>query len=284
MSQQTYQLNQPSPMLPSDRNHGYHGKCLRRRHVAGLIVSERVYAAGLEIPAHTHEYPFLCAVLRGASSEASGGKVLECTPRTLLVRPSQLIHSNRVGENGLRFLGIELAPDWSARWDQRSLLPKSTAVLDGVGTGLTRKLYREFRWDDGASTLVLEGLVVGILGEACRATFGTGGRQPPWLRRARDFLHARYRQPPSLTELAHEVGIHPLHLARVFRRTYSCTVGEYVRRLRIDFACCALTDPRYSLVRIALDAGFADQSQFCRTFKRLLGVTPSQYRRETLER
>ena len=46
----------------------------------------------------------------------------------------------------------------------------------------------------------------------------------------------------------------------------------------------ALADPRRSLVGIALDAGFADQSQFCRAFKQLVGVTPSQYRRETLER
>jgi AraC family transcriptional regulator len=210
--------------------------------------------------------------------------VWDCTSSTLFVRPAGLTHANRIGENGLGFLGIELAPAWSARWDQRPLLPKSPAAVDGVGAGLTRKLHREFRWDDGASALVVEGLVLEILGEACRAASVPETRLPRWLRRARDILHARYRQPPSLTELAGAVGVHPLHLARVFRRGYACTVGEYVRRLRIEFACRALADPRRSLVDIALDAGFADQSQFCRTFKLLLGVTPLQYRRETLER
>lgn len=272
-------------MLPPDQNHAYRGQCLRSRHIVGLVLTERVYAAGFEIPRHAHEHPFLCAVLQGASSERCGGKVWECTPRTLFLRPSGLTHANRVGEWGLRFLGIELGPNWLARSDQRSLGPKSPAAVDAVCTGLTRKLYREFRWEDGASALVVEGLVLELLGEACRAASSTADTElPRWLRRARDFLHDRYRQPPSLAELAGEVGVHPLHLARVFRRRYHCTVGEYVRRLRVDFACRALALPGHSLVRIALEAGFADQSQFCRTFKQFLGVTPSQYRRETLER
>ncbi len=271
-------------MLSPDQHHTYGGKCLRSRHVAGLIVSERLYAPGVEIPPHTHEHPFLCAVLQGSSSELGAGKVWDCTAKTLFVRPAQLTHANRVGENGVRFLGIELTPAWSPRWEPRSLLPNRSAAVDGVGTGLTRKLYREFRWNDGASTLILEGLVLEILGEVCRAATLAETRRPRWLLRARDLLHARYREPPSLTELAGAVGVHPLHLARVFRRTYACTVGEYVRRLRIDFACRALADPRRSLVGIALDAGFADQSQFCRTFKQLLGVTPSHYRREIHQR
>jgi AraC family transcriptional regulator len=261
----------------------YQGKCLCSRKLPGLSISERVYVAGLEIPPHTHEHAFLGVVLQGSSSERSEGKTWECTAGTVFLRPSELTHTNRVGEKGLHFMGIELASIWLGHWNQQ-LLPKSGAAVDGVGTGLPRRLYREFRRCDDSSALVLEGLVLEILGETCRAFSATETTVPPWLRRARDILQAQYRRPPSLNELAVAVGVHPLHPARTFRSRYVCTVGEYVRRLRIEFACRALADRSRTLVGIALEAGFADQSQFCRTFKRLVGVTPSQYRRENLAR
>jgi AraC-like DNA-binding protein len=65
----------------------------------------------------------------------------------------------------------------------------------------------------------------------------------------------------------------------VFRRNQGCTVGEYVRRLRLDFAVDALVNPHSSLAEVASAAGFADQSHLTRTFRSYFGVTPSEYRR-----
>lgn len=52
-----------------------------------------------------------------------------------------------------------------------------------------------------------------------------------------------------------------------------------VGRLRVEFACEELSRPDTPLIRIALAAGFYDQGHFCRTFKRLTGITPTAYRR-----
>ncbi len=46
------------------------------------------------------------------------------------------------------------------------------------------------------------------------------------------------------------------HLARTFRRCHGCTVGDYVRRLRMEFACQRLADSEAFLAQIALEAGF----------------------------
>jgi AraC family transcriptional regulator len=78
--------------------------------------------------------------------------------------------------------------------------------------------------------------------------------------------------------LAHDVGVHPVHLAQAFHKSYRRTVGDYVRQLRIEYACHELAASETPIVQIALSAGFCDQSHFTRTFKRLIGVTPSQYR------
>jgi AraC family transcriptional regulator len=55
-------------------------------------------------------------------------------------------------------------------------------------------------------------------------------------------------------------------------------VGDYVRKLRIEYACHELVASARPIVDIALAAGFCDQSHFTRTFKLAVGSSPSQYR------
>jgi AraC family transcriptional regulator len=203
----------------------------------------------------------------------------------LFLRPAGELHADRFGEAGGQIFGIELGTAWPERLSPRQRPLERPAAFEGLCTGLARKLHREFRLDDLASPLIIEGLVLEILGEACRPALSAGERRAPhWLRQARDILHARFAQPPGLVQVADEVGVHPLHLARVFRRTYGCSVGEYVRRLRVEFGCRELARGSLSLVEIALEAGFCDQSQFCRAFKQHVGITPSQFRREARKR
>ena len=102
----------------------------------------------------------------------------------------------------------------------------------------------------------------------------------PWLGDARDRLHADVAARPSLAELAAGVGVHPVTLARAFRRTFGCTIGEYLRRLRIERAAEQLATGTQPLAEIALAAGFADQSHFSNVFRRRVGMSPSAYRRE----
>ena len=54
--------------------------------------------------------------------------------------------------------------------------------------------------------------------------------------------------------------------------------GEYIRQLRVEYACRQLSSSSTALAEIASAAGFSDQSHFSRTFKRQIGMTPSQYR------
>jgi AraC family transcriptional regulator len=82
-----------------------------------------------------------------------------------------------------------------------------------------------------------------------------------------------------MRDLAHEAGVHPVHLARVFRRIEKRTPGEYQQRLQVRAACELLPDPEWPLVVIAAECGFADQSHFTRVFRKLTGTTPAQFRR-----
>ena len=95
-------------------------------------------------------------------------------------------------------------------------------------------------------------------------------------------VHAGSSESLSLSQVARAVNVHPVYLAREFRRHYRCTVGEYVRRTRVEAACREMLKPDSSLAEIALICGFHDQSHFSRTFKRVMSVTPAVYRASLL--
>ena len=144
---------------------------------------------------------------------------------------------------------------------------------------LVVRIYNEFHEIDAASRLAIEGLSLEVMAEALRQQSRSPERlAPKWLEQARALLHDQISERHSIRQIAGSVGVHPVHLVREFRKHYRLTVGEYLRRLRVEFACRKLTDTDTPLIDIALAAGFSQQSHFTKTFKKLTGVTPNQYR------
>ena len=145
---------------------------------------------------------------------------------------------------------------------------------------LAARMYREFAERDGFSALVLESISTELLIAASRQHARKAERRPPpWLQTVKEFLHESFSEPPGLDELAAAAGVHPTHLTRAFRQFEHCTVGDYVRKVRVEYARQRMLSSGEPLVEIALAAGFADQTHFTRSFKRLTGMTPSEFRR-----
>jgi AraC family transcriptional regulator len=176
---------------------------------------------------------------------------------------------------------VEIAPQWLGESPEyRAVLDQPADFQGGPLARLAFRLYREFRGPDIFSPLAVEGLMLEIAAErARRECRPPGAKSPRWLARAEEVLRARFVAPPSLGELACEVGVHPVHLARTFRAKLGCSVGDYGRQLRVEYACQRLSSSDAPLVDIALAAGFADQSHFARTFRRFRGLTPANFRR-----
>jgi AraC family transcriptional regulator len=149
----------------------------------------------------------------------------------------------------------------------------------GRPQALAARMLDELDQDDADSAREVENSFWELLAEIQSATASRPSRpRPAWLDAVRESLNASLQKPPSLNAVAREFGVHPMHLAATFRRHYGCSVGEHVRRQRVDAAREMLENPDLSLTQIASDVGFADQSHLTRTFKRLTGVTPGQYR------
>jgi AraC family transcriptional regulator len=104
-------------------------------------------------------------------------------------------------------------------------------------------------------------------------------RLPHWLAEARQMLDRDFRERLTSAQIAQTVGVHPVYLAQTFQKFFGCGVIEYLLRRRIAFACRELRNTDISMADLAVAAGFYDQGHFSRTFKRLVGITPSAYRR-----
>jgi AraC-like DNA-binding protein len=97
------------------------------------------------------------------------------------------------------------------------------------------------------------------------------------VKRIREYLEDRYQQNVSLDELTRLVGIGPYALIRAFRAEVGLPPHAFLNQIRIDRARHLLRRGD-SLADAAFSTGFVDQSHFTKHFKKLVGVTPGNYR------
>jgi AraC family transcriptional regulator len=256
------------------------GRLVRRRTVGGLSLSETRYAPGTSLPRHSHEHGYFCLIRRGTYREEYGGRQRSCGPLMLAYHPPGELHAEYIGRSEVWSFNIEVTPAWPRSAGAFAPLDRPFDTRHEPLVGLAVRLFHEFSRTDAASTLVIEGLALELLGLSLRAAdLGPAGAPPAWLERVRELLDESCGAPPGLANLAAEAGVHRGHLAAAFRRHFGCSVGDYTRRRRVLLACRQLADTDRPLAAVACDTGFADQSHFTRTFRRIVGVTPAAYRK-----
>lgn len=258
----------------------FYGEVLKSRGGRGLTLTETRYLPHFKIPKHLHHHAYFGFLLQGTFSEFYDQKNIVCEPATLVFHPSEEVHSEYFHNTGGRLFNIEIDSRWLERFDGQHILPKSTIARNGGLTSfLATKLYREFGEFDEVSLLSIDGLLLELLAESYRVDKKSSDHQPSrWLRQVKELLHDKFSEPLALRDIADTVGMNPTYVAQTFRRHFRYTIGEYIRHLRIEFACCEISRSASSFSQIAVMAGFSDQAHFSRTFKKLMAMTPSQYR------
>jgi AraC-like DNA-binding protein len=247
---------------------------------SGLTLIERRYPAGLRMGRHVHGEWRFCLALHGSYTDSWRRSYRTRTPHHLSLHPADEVHTT-VFHSAATCFHVAFTGAWRERLlGAFGIAPEPHEFLTGRVPLVAEQLYHEFHERDAWSPLVLEGLAYELIGFSTRA-LRTERSGAGWVFRARDLLRDRFREPLTLDDIARAVDVHPVHLARAFRREFRCTVGEFVRRARVDLACAEI-DRGSALADVALRAGFADQSHLTRVFRRATGLTPGQYRRRWL--
>jgi AraC-like DNA-binding protein len=110
---------------------------------------------------------------------------------------------------------------------------------------------------------------------------GQESEVPPAFGRALAIIARRFQEPLRIREIAHEAGISPRHLTRIFAEYTGQTVNRYILRLRISHVQRLLVTTNRTILDIMLDAGFSCTTQFYEAFRSQTGMTPRQYRQKT---
>lgn len=247
--------------------------------VGDMFCREVMYPVADSMDAHSHAKAHLVFVLKGTVRSAWRKEAAFNAPGSLFYLPPDEPHANDFVP-GFNSLDIWFAPSW---------LPKSLAPSEKLGQPLQchggapiEALYRltnEVRRPDDLTPLVMESMAIEVLAALIRQEWPEERGTPHWLRRAREVVHADFKSSVTLESVAAAVDIHPAHLSKTFKSHYGQNIGEYVRRLRVEEAKRLLSRSEAPLGDLALELGFADQSHFCRTFKRIAGLTPSEFRK-----
>jgi AraC family transcriptional regulator len=256
------------------------GSTIKRCDVAGFTVREAVYAQGTCLGRHCHASAYLSLILSGGYTEKYTNRESECGEGMLRFLPAGELHENAFAvATTCLLVAMETSVLQRLGDDRVLMLSAPREVVGPVSTWLANRLLREFRTDDDLAALAMEGVLLEMLAESVRALADNGGGNAPgWLRKVRESLEASYLRSHSLNELALLADVHPVHLSREFRRHYQMTIGDYIRKRRVEHASQLLSHSPLPLSEIAKTCGFSDQSHFCALFKRHIGMTPAKFR------
>jgi AraC family transcriptional regulator len=150
------------------------------------------------------------------------------------------------------------------------------------------KLKAEIGNSDPSSRQYAEALSLVLMHELARLERTTSaaarplrGGLPAWQqKRVIEFIEEHLADEISLVVLAELVGLSLYHFARAFTLSFGVPPHRYHMARRVDRARSLLEQPALSVTQIGIQTGFRETSSFTRAFRRLTGLTPTEYRRQ----
>ena len=212
--------------------------------------------------------------------EGTKKEVYNCSAGNLLFHSRFEPHYNIKLEGHARCFHIDFAQNYLD--DLAPNKSKLQGIFNIRNSGinfLCYKVFREAVISDDISGASIHNLSLEILGQLLFTEDTAKTSRPLWVGKLEEILRSGYSEKFSLDELSRELSIHPVHLSRSFSQYFHCTLGEYVRNLRVERSLAFMSYKNLSLTEIASECGFADQSHFLRSFKQIMGVSPSTYRK-----
>lgn len=235
----------------------------------GVSVRTVIDRSQTVVPSHAHDWPVLSLFVLGSyRNETEAGTATISGPSAILYRAGAH-HSNQIGKRGFEQIEIEFDPAWVGR----HFLPDAavTQWINGRGAPALRHLVAAVRRHPDESRL-RENLQC-FLFEAVSAPMPT---RPHWADRVEGLLRTDPTQP--IKALACRAGLHPAWVGSAYAHATGESLSAAAARFRVERAAHLLRESDQSAAGIALEAGFYDQSHMIRTFKVLLGRSPTAVR------
>ena len=256
------------------------------RHESLTVFDFRCAAAPGDAPyEELHESFSLSYVRKGSFGYRSRGRSFELVAGSLLVghRGDEYLctHDHVHGDECLSF---HFAPDWveaiggeAALWRIGPVAPMAELMV----LGELAEAAAEGRSDIGLEELglLLAARFVEVVSGRKQRAPAAGAADRRRAVAAALWIDAHAQDPIGLEAAAAEVGLSPFHFLRLFAKVLGVTPHQYLVRSRLRRAARLLAEDQRPVTDIAYDVGFADLSNFVRSFHRAAGVSPRGFRR-----
>ncbi|WP_269716338.1 helix-turn-helix domain-containing protein [Caulobacter sp. NIBR2454] len=262
---------------PSFSSGAFLGDRSRAIQVAGFKVG--LWRASLPpegVHTHIHEDAHFVLALDGGyhslAHDARTPRGVAFGPGALVWNPPGVEHRDSFERPGGRFLSVSFMPPQGAAQGDPLRLREHCA-----GAAARRLVGRLARLADG-DEIAVEGLVLEMAGAVLTAAELEEDPAPDWLLLADEMIGDLSCQAGlEVREVARQVGVHPVSLARRYRRHFGRSPATAIRLARADRAADLIARGR-DLVETAIVAGYADQSHLTRDFRAIYGLPPARYR------
>ncbi len=245
-------------------------------NVDGNIVSTTQYSK--DEPSrgwHFHESPHVCFVFRGGQMERNSRSSKEQKTNGVYFYRAGEAHRWKSHSSISTSANIELGKGFLGKYGIVESQVEKTIENSLDSKFLVLKIQREMRLNDYASNLAITSLILELFS---RSKTSTNGSVPTWITVLEELLNDRWDEHIPLQELSHATGVHPTTISKHFRKYFYCTLGEYVRKLKIDKSISLIKNSGRSITDIAFQCGFSDHSHFTRNFKEITGFLPKEFR------
>lgn len=256
----------------------YLGVNKRQQAYGGIFMSNTCYHKDIRSDWHHHENPFFSFLLSGGSVEKRKSESIECIPGQVYFYNWQEPHKNTNYQDNTQNFNIELDVDWLKKSGINETAIAGSFVIKSTDIKFTIvKLFKEFVRSDELSEASINLLTLELLNQT--GNIPVTRHKPVWVDQLKEILHDHWSENLGLHQLSGLLQIHPVTISKYFSKYFNCTLGEYVRKIRVDKALALVRLTSLSLSTIAYECGFADQSHFIRVFKYYTGLLPNEFRK-----
>ncbi len=256
----------------------YTGEVIQRVYDNGTIVSVTSYRKrDFDNQRHCHQNTNISFVLHGGC-ELKKKNSRELFPGEIVFNYAGEYHRVKNVAKYSRHINIEIEPTFFTKYklDESYVLTSLDKKLDSKF--LMLKILKELHEPDHFSSISINMMLLELVNHMPKIKYADPSRWPIWMTAVKDYLHDNWNDKISLQELAKVANVHPVTISRYFSKYFCCSLGEYVRKIKIEKALALIKRREQSLTCIAYECGFSDQSHFIRTFKEFTGFLPFAYK------
>ena len=246
-------------------------QCARSLTVGPFTICENIYPADGVQTRHAHDKGSMTLMLAGSLREQVNKREVHARPLSMVVKPVGTEHANRFGGRGAHTLQLRIDDDAATdgvlrdwRWDHCNF-----AVRDFLA------VLRLLRADDRPAAEIAAYDLLSTVGESPMRTPGS----PRWLLDVCAHIDDLLPGSVRVDDVARAASVHPVYLARQFRRFFNSSVTGYIAAGRAQHAAQLLCDTPSRLADAALRAGYSDQSHMTRALRAATGLTPRALQR-----